>query len=246
MATEAARRILQTAAPGQFEVVAENVQKLGKDTLKGNWLEDIKLVQQTNQCIGINKVTNHPLSDSLREKLKAYQAKTYNGSNVTSRVALTLGETSNELIVHTYAEKIDIPNQYTGAWRSTWTIKADSGDSAEISGVVKLHTFSYEDGNIHLRTGRDFDAVTVDKPAEQGVEVSAEGGLEEAPSLAQALVEKIIAWEHEVLSLLSAMREGRIEEKLRSLRRILPITKTRMKWDVVAHRNVKTLRVTAK
>jgi len=49
-------------------------------------------------------------------------------------------------------------------------------------------------------------------------------------------------WELEVLGLLVNVNEGGTGEHLKSIRRILPITKTKMKWNVVAQQSVKMLK----
>jgi hypothetical protein len=231
MATVAAQTILHSAAPGQFDVVAEQLQKIGAKTLKGGgWLEDMKMQHNEDICMsgaGNGKDVNHPLALSMKEKIKAYQAETFGSKpGVTARMALAPGEEDpiHQLVLNTYVEKIDTPNQFTGSWNATWVITYESDESAQISGSSKLHTYSYEEGNCQLRTARDFQTMTVESEGD----------------LPQALMDQIVAWEHEVLGLLASFHEL-VGDNLRSIRRVLPITKTKMKWDVVAHRNVKTL-----
>jgi hypothetical protein len=234
MATVAAQTILHSAAPGQFDVVAEQLQKIGAKTLKGAWLDDIKLQHHQDICMaggaGNSKDVNHPLALSMKEKVKAYQDETFGSKpGVTARMTLSPGKEDpiHQLVLTTYAEKIDTSNQRTGAWNATWTITYESDESAQISGSVKLHTYSYEEGNCQLRTARDFGSKTV---------VSQE-------DLPSALMDQIVAWEHEILELLTSYPDL-VGDNLRSIRRVLPITKTKMKWDVVSHRNVKTLEKT--
>jgi hypothetical protein len=229
MSADAAKSILVSAAPGQFDTVLDNVQKLAKDTLKGNWADEIKAQIDKKKCIGLNENVSHPLALSLKEKLKVYQEDAFGSkAGVSARIAISPGDESYQIVVSTYAEKIDTSNQYTGAWKATWVVGAEDDTMAEICGSVSLHTFSYEDGNIQLRTEREFEAMEV-SAGEDG--------------LAKAVVDQITKWEHEVLSLLAAMHDF-VGDNLRDIRRILPITKTKMKWDVVAHRNVKTLHAT--
>ena len=234
MALEAATRILKSTAPGQFDVVADNIQKVGKDSLSGtSWLTKIKEEQDEFMCIGIDNpkgVEHHALASSLREKLKTYQDAVFGSkAGVTARVALVPGEEKSSLVVHTYAEKLDMSNQYTGAWKASWTVTSEGTDKAEISGMVRLHTFSYEDGNIQLRTNRDFEKT----------EVTA------GDDLSESVMNKIKEWEAQVVSMLAELRDS-VGDHLRPIRRVLPITKTKMKWDVVAHRNVKVLHKTSK
>lgn len=234
MATVAAQTILHSAAPGQFDVVAEQLQKIGVKTLKdGGWLDEIKLQHHRDICMsgaGNGKDVNHPLAFTMKEKVKAYQDETFGSKpGVTARMAMAPGEEDpiHQLVLTTYVEKIDSSNQFTGAWNATWTITYESDESAKISGSTKLHTYSYEEGNCQLRTARDFQTTTVESEGD----------------LPQALMDQITAWEREVLGLLASFHDL-VGDNLRSIRRVLPITKTKMKWDVVAHRNVKTLEKT--
>jgi len=242
MANAAAKTLLDSAAPGQFDVVLESIQKLGKDTFRGNWGAELKQAQDQYKCIGIDQEVKHPLAQSLREKLATYQEKTFGSkAGVTARVALLPGKDRNEIIIQTYAEKIDVANQYTGCWKAIWTITADGtsygttegeimlkATKAEIEGRAELHSYSYEEGNTQLQTSKVFPNFKI--------KVSKK-------SLATGIVEKIVEWEQEVLQHLADMPDM-VGERLRMIRRVLPITKTRMKWDVVAHRNVKTLQAT--
>ena len=226
MSAEAVSTILRSAAPGQYDVVLENLQKISKKQVQA---DATKKEHDARQCIGLKENVSHPLAAPLKEKLEAYQSETFSSKRgVKARVAITQGDESYMCLINTYAEKIDVSNQYTGAWKATWVVASEENDVAELSGTVSLHTFSYEDGNTQLRTNKEFETI----------EVSAGGD-----GLAAALVDQIVEWEHEVLGLLVAMNDF-VSDNLRDIRRILPITKTKMKWDVVAHRNVKTLSAT--
>ena len=239
MASEAAKTLLRSTAPGQFDIVAENIQKLGRQSLTDDsWLEEASAELNTFRCIGMdNDSISHPLAGSLQEKLKAYQEKTFSSAKgLSTKVVLQEGE-SGSLLVHTYAEKLDLPNHYTGFWKATWTITGVSTDEATISGEAQLHTCSYEDGNNQLTLSKPFQPTKVGKssPKDSPNELS----------LAQGVVDQILKWEHEVLDIFGLMHETS-SDHLRKIRRVLPITKTKMKWDVVAQRSVQMLKKTAK
>ena len=223
MSGDPASTILGSAAPGQFDVVLENLQKVAKKPVQ---VDAIKKELDAKRCVGLNEKVSHPLAGPLKEKLEAYQKEAFSSKpGVKARVAVTQGDEPYMCVLHTYAEKIDLSNQYTGSWTATWVVASEESDVAELSGTVSLHTYCYEDGNTQLRTKKEFETI----------EVNAGGD-----GLAKALMDRIVEWEHEVLGLLVAMNDF-VSDNLRDIRRILPITKTKMKWDVVAHRNVKTL-----
>ena len=60
---------------------------------------------------------------------------------------------------------------------------------------------------------------------------------EEQLSWAKSIVKQIQAWEDtEVMDKLTDMYERMNNEYLKSLRRVMPITRTKMDWNVMAHR----------
>lgn len=230
--TEAAKTLLRSAAPGQFTAVAESIQKFAKPD--GLWLEEATAEQQELQCASLeSNAGGHPLAAGLEQILKNYQEQTFASKGIAAKVVLQLSD-AQELQIHTYAEKLDLPNFYTGYWKATWTLSS----SNTISGETKIHTCSYEDGNNHLTFAKTFEATPVSAETPKDNE-------DAAPSLEQGIVNQIIKWENDVLDNLAIMHQE-APGSLKRIRRVLPITKTKMKWDVVAQRSVKTLMNTTK
>lgn len=242
MANEAVQVILRASAPGHLDAVADSLQKIApKSFSKGNSpeLNEIKEEQKQFQCLAQDApIPSHPLAASLKTKLEQYQQQNFAGKQgVTARMAMT--SNGNQLVVHTYAEKLDQPNRISGYWRATWTIDSDAAatnDSADMSGRVQVHSYAHEEGNAQVRVDKKFDTMQVTKTALKK---------SDEPTLAQAIMKQITQWESDVLELLAAMNEGETGEHLKSIRRVLPITKTKMKWNVVAQRSVQTLKKTA-
>ena len=122
------------------------------------------------------------------------------------------------------SEKVDLSNFHTGQWTTHWTILENGG----VHGNVQLHSYAYEDGNnTQCQWNQQFEQLVG-------------GGLEVTPILQQ-----IIQWEHEVLSQLNDVRDV-IPENLKTIRKVLPITKTKMNWEVEAQRGVQYLKKTTK
>lgn len=236
MSEEAATALLRAAAPGQFDAVAEKVQKLGQLS-GGKWLAEAQNELNEFQCKGgIQNNFDHPIAKELHEKMERYQKDNFLSTpGVTARVALTKGSDS-QLLVHTYAEKIDVSNQHAGSWKATWTIDKVESSVGQISGNVIVHSYAHEDGNVQLKIDKEFPAVKVGKAS------LSEG---EEPSLTDGMVQQIMKWETIILGILASMNDEVSNDHLRSIRRVLPITKTKMNWDAVAHRSVKTLKKTA-
>lgn len=245
MSEEAAKAILRAAAPGHFDVVAGNIQKLGNQALcKSNWLTEAQDKSKELQFADIHENDLcHSIANPLLEKLKRYQSDNFlSKPGVSARVAMTSVRNSKsdadcgKLLVHTYAEKIDTSNKFSGNWKATWTIDKVESGVGEISGHVAVRSYAYEDGNVQLKITKEFPPVMVGK-------VSLEE--DEDPSLVDGMVQQIMQWETVILGVLACMNESVTNDHLRSIRRILPITKTKMNWDAVAHRSVKTLKKTA-
>lgn len=234
MATEAAKTLLRSAAPGQFDAVAESIQKLANPD--GSWLEEASAERAALECANLqSNASGHALSAGLEQILKQYQQKTFASKGIAAKLVLTLA--GDNLQIHTYAEKLDLPNFYTGYWKATWTLSSSNA----LSGDIKIHTCSYEDGNNHMTFDKTFGPAPISAEAEKDEEGEPMG----PESLEQGVLNQIIKWEHEVLDNMATMHEE-APDALKRIRRVLPITKTKMKWDVVAQRSVKTLIKTSK
>lgn len=235
MSEVAAKAIVDAAAPGQFNAVAENLSKLGQPS--GNWFAEAQTELNEFQCKGLETNLDHPIAKALHEKMEEYQKENFlSKPGVTARVALTKGDSDKQVLVHSYAEKIDATNQHSGNWKATWTIDNVGANEGQISGRVVVQSYAHEEGNVQLKIDKEFPAVTVGKVAlNEGEEASIAGGM----------VQQIQKWETIILGILASMNDNISSDHLRSIRRVLPITKTKMNWDAVAHRSVKTLKQTA-
>ena len=235
MSEKAAKAVLVAAAPGQVDTLAEHVGKFGQISA-GSWIAEAQ--SELNEFRNRGNTSDHPMANSLHEKIVEYQKENFfSKTGVTSRVALEKGRSNkNQLIVHTYAEKIDISNQHSGNWTAKWTIDSAESTSGGVSGHVIVHSYAHEEGNVQLKIKKEFPQVMVGKNAlNDGDEASLAGGI----------VKQIMKWETIILGILESMNDNVSSDHLRSIRRVLPITKTKMNWDAVAHRNVKTLKKTA-
>lgn len=257
----AAEQLLKSAAPGQFEEVAQQLQTLLLRT--GNQVpknyEGLKQEWQLSQGVGVHKTDasiRNPLAPTVREKLVKYQKKAYGGGGhrfsttggrkVSARVWLLPGEeTPSDFRVLSYATKIDPNNLQTGHWKSTWTIHTIGPREVELEGTIEIHTYTYEDGNTQLEFEKDFGPVLVEPLVAASPEDDDEDNEEERkPSLADGILNQIIHWEHSMLGLMRGLNEIS-GDKLKKIRRVLPITKTKMNWEIEAQRSVQHLKKTA-
>ena len=241
MADAAVTQLLNSAAPGQFDDIVAQIGRLGitpsnLDVLK----HDHQLAQ--GQGIGANNASiSNPLAAELKEKLQNYHQRAFSGAGgrgiatkkVNVRVWLLAGESSSQFQICSFAEKLDLQNMQTAIWKSTWTINGND-TQADLQGKIEIHTYSYEDGNTQVKTSQSFGVETIQSKPGSG----------EEGSLSHGIVSKIAEWERHVLGILKGVHEL-TADSLKQIRRVLPITKTKMNWEVEAQRGVAFLKQTA-
>jgi F-actin capping protein alpha subunit len=157
------------------------------------------------------------------------------------------------LVVHTYAEHLDAANCSSGCWVGTWTMELLSEKDANLSGRVQFgaHHAEGQGVNVQTRIVCNFNAVlrvsTEEEMVNSMVAKFEKNTMSYAEQLATKLVEQIALYESQLYEALQEQNgeeqtyAANVEEGLRKLRRILPITKTRFKWDSAAQKNVKLL-----
>lgn len=130
----------------------------------------------------------------------------------------------NKLVVVISSEKPNLRNFWSGRWTSAWTIANN-----KIAGNVKIHAHYFEDGNVQLQTT---------KPV---AETALAGGASDA-----AFADAVVAFINNVES---GMRSGLEDifgnlntETLRAMRRTMPVTRTKMEWNVNAVRMIRQVR----
>ena len=97
------------------------------------------------------------------------------------------------------------------------------------------HTFKNE-GNVQLHSDVSLEAINV------GTCSPSEDNDDKQSSWAKAVTRQIEIWEDkEVMQNLSGMYESMGSTYLKSLRRVMPITRAKMEWNVMGHWVVQTL-----
>lgn len=125
-------------------------------------------------------------------------------------------------------EKINLKNFWSGRWQSTWTVSF-AGQACTVSGDIKLHIHYFEDGNLQLQ-------------GHKAVADSSSMAFDSESDLAEKVVNYILSQESVMQSGLEEMYTTMNNETLRAMRRIMPITRTKMEWNVNAVRMVKQVR----
>lgn len=160
--------------------------------------------------------TNLTCSDETTELSK--RLKEYQSDYYSSKrivTALSVMEEGDTTVIRTYAERIDAENCHAGSWTGHWTVAS----SGEVKGSVQVQAFSYEDGTVRLDKTQEFGPKQGD------------------------VVECIQECEQETMNSLDELYDT-MGERLKALRRVMPVTRTKMNWNVQSHRMVKLLEET--
>lgn len=205
--------LLAAAPPGQLDSLVSELSTLM--TVPADLVQSIKANGSTSSEIG-----SHPLAESLAKEFKLYQEEYY--SQVDYKFSIT-----GDLKVTTCSERIDVKNCYAGLWRGDWQINVLSDTDATLQGSILIHVYCHEASNVQLKTKKLYDHVQIRCSSSSA-------------NLAKAIQAKIATLESDVAAELNEMYTT-MDDKLKALRRVLPVTRTRLEWNVLAHRMVKKL-----
>jgi len=114
-------------------------------------------------------------------------------------------------------EKSNLRNFWSGKWSSTWTLES-AGGCTTLKGEIKIHAHYFEDGNVQLQTTKPVAAV--------------QWNWDFAEAYAQTVVDHISTKEQELHVALATMYMNMDAETFKSVRRILPVTKLKMDWNL--------------
>ena len=200
-----------------------------------------------------------PLMQQVYTQLQDYQSERYKASKMTRRLTLQPvvdddnNHNNNNMIVRTYLEILDAANCQTGRLAVEWHIQPvlSSDDKTEttahVSGTAQLHVHYYEnDTNIQLVATQTFQqapASTAEEKVNSIVAQMEERQLSYEVKVARAVVAQIRHHEDQLVQTLlhTTFASANCHRHLKSLRRILPITKTRFPWNAAAHKQVQLL-----
>lgn len=177
----------------------------------------------------------------VKSKLEAYQ-KLYTDKDLVARY--TCVERDGEIEILTYTELIDSNNCITGSWASKWIAKILTEKSVDLHGEVNFHVHYYERGsNVQSRSKRQFASETVaarEEKVNAMVHLWQKEKMSYEEQLSKVIVDAIAFREKTFYDDLQIMY-NECDGGLKKVRRILPVTKTRFKWDTAAQKQVKLL-----
>eukprot|EP01035_Chromulina_nebulosa_P019792 gene19792-25734_t len=173
---------------------------------------------------------SYPHNDSLELYRAAIQndLTNYVTNNFSTELAAGSAFTKdNAIAIIVTGEKPNLRNYWSGKWTSTWSVIV-SGSTATITGEIKVHAHYFEDGNVQLQTTKPIAAASISFTSES--------------DLAVAIINRIKDSEQALFDGLGEMYLNMNEETFRAMRRVMPITRTKMEWNVNSVRMVKQVR----
>ncbi|XP_006462689.1 hypothetical protein AGABI2DRAFT_193792 [Agaricus bisporus var. bisporus H97] len=158
---------------------------------------------------------SEPLRSALDNATQTYLAAHFH-DGVAS--IFSKGNGVREFIIQVVANKYNPSNYWSGRWRSEYTISFDEG---KVTGKILAHVHYYEQGNVQLTTAHD---VSFNLPP--GITFSDSS----AASKILALVEDE---ESKYQISLNETYQEMSEKTFKSLRRALPLTRSKIDWDKI-------------
>lgn len=131
------------------------------------------------------------------------------------------------LVISVAGERPNLRNFWSGKWLSNWAVKLSPGQ-ATVSGNIKVHAHYFEDGNVQLQTTKEIAEVVLPYT--------------DVAELATQVVAHIESSETDLQKGLEEMYGNMNEETFRAMRRIMPVKRTKMEWNVNAVRMNKQVR----
>jgi capping protein alpha len=164
-----------------------------------------------------------PFRAAFDQAAAAYTAEHYQCGTSTVYGKKEGGQNVITICLSSY--KFNPTNYWNGRWRSQWTCKFSSGGGQiQLNGIVRVNVHYYEDGNVQL---------TTDTPKNATVQ----GGNNPA-AIADAAVKAIKKVEQDYHAKIEQSYATLSDTTFKALRRILPITRTKIEWPKIQNYKV--------
>jgi len=218
----------------EFDTVKSQLESLNIST------EDADEVQK-RLCQSDDPSSDTPLMAAVREKLVDARRK-YTSKGLISRFTIEPAD-NGAMVLRTYVEQVETSNSRRGAWSACWQIRPDEETEAFVSGSALIHVHYSEEANVQLRAERSFEEERTGTNVEQVNAIVAQmeaRTLSYEAKVAKAIVKHVGECEKKLCQQMLSLCDDSYAA-LKKLRRILPITKTRFKWDAAAQKQVRLL-----
>ena len=192
------------------------------------WLAEVQSAWETTLGRNVSnsdsnkKNSESPLYQCLQEHIQQH----YTSRGVKAHISLLEESDDTGFTLFLYAERIQLPSSHVANWMGHYTFH-NQGDNLNLSGQIQCRGHVFESGTVqsHYTSKPFYETIIKSSPnVEYGVIVS--------------LIEK---WEEEVWEELQALYGELSGSILKQVRRILPVTRTKMDWNVQAVKLVQSM-----
>lgn len=136
-------------------------------------------------------------------------------------VSAVYGSDDGKITICISAKNVNLGNYWTGSWRSVYHLSVSKTGSVDLKGNIKVQVHYFEDGNVQLNT-------TVERSSKISVK-------DDATATAAEVAKVVGTLETDWQSHAEEMYLNMHEHTFKAMRRIMPINKQYMNWNLVAH-----------
>ncbi len=155
---------------------------------------------------------SNDLRDAIEEAIKKYLEKCYKLEVTRYNVYFDSGK--NKIVVLISVHNLNLKSFWSGEWLSTWELDING---KSIKGTLKANTYYYEEGNVQFSLDTKFSGNASDG---------------DNNAIAESLIEFIKTSENSIQLELEKVYDELSENYIKPLRRKLPVTGTKMNWNI--------------
>lgn len=218
------RHLLLSAPPGQFDLVLGDLLNIVsggdlKSVLSSEFVDGVRKEYEARHLLDIEDRHDddgeNALVVELRRELQRYVERAYGGKGVLCRQSVHT-DNKHEIVVSLRCERLSLPNCHAGSWAASYVY-----DGSFLRGSATVQAHYFENGNVRLRSHRSFPPVRVDNGGD--------------------ILARIQHCEDELSRDLRELYASVNDTTLKHMRRVLPVSRTKMDWNVRSHRVTKNL-----
>jgi len=178
------------------------------------------------QVVTGSRAISGELDASVEPFRKAIEASTLNYidehySNGASAVYSAKAGGEHQVTIAISSSIFNPNNFWNGRWRATWTVNFKPGSQAKIEGNINIIVHFFEDGNVQL--------------VSKFKKVSTLNAPNDAKAFGEALLKHISKLELEYQNALEHSYNTMGETTFKALRRVLPVTREKVKWEKIGN-----------
>lgn len=244
-----ARHLLLSSPPGQFDLVLSDLKVLiPSSVLSPAFCADV--LSEYESRSGSSLLSSSSKDDRmesefgtmLQSKINEFYITSHFHNNndhdhgVVAKSQVVPQDSKNKFKVSIYAQRVNLKNYHAGSWKTVFEVETSNSTAhlMNAQSTVRAHTF--ENGNVQLSYKIQIPSSTV----------TVSDSDHNNNTLNETLVDKIIQelenWDREhILQPIHEIYDTMSEKTLKSLRRIMPVTRTKFDWNLARHRFVNTL-----